>query len=471
MSFLETNLLHQLARHIKRVMPIPDNTISYAAAIALLSGIAGRRYNTPTRTGLNQYVVILGRTGIGKEGAMTGIGSIFKSLEDPDAAMDRFLGPGYIASGQALLGELVENKSIVSSIGEIGHLFRQLSTPNTSPADTFLLRMLLTLHNKSGVNDVLTTSVWADKNKNLPNIIAPSFSILGDSTPRYFYKGMNPEMIQQGLYPRLMVFEVDKELPAKPPTSYSSSVKLTDKVKNQFAWLIGKCSEDDITICHWEKDAQEILDAYFYECNKQRQRLSHTPAEDILTRSHIKALRLATLFAVCQERDTTKTGAPIITASQALHAIKIEKFATSSVLDRIAGGNIGTETTERQKLNTLLGWLSSYLDVKNNPSAYETDWAKHDLKDIQLVRRRGVVPVALIYPALSDHVIFEGVTARRKELSSLLCELVHHERLQLLDRHSDMLLRADGKEITAGECYQIVDLSPIGTTHVDWELD
>ena len=467
---LETNLLHQLARHISRVAPIPDPRISYAGAIAMLSGVTGRRFNTPTRTGLNQYVVILGRTGIGKEGAMTGIGSIFGSLADPDEEMKTFLGPGYIASGQALLGDLAEHNSIVCSIGEIGHLFRQLSTPNCSPADSMLLRMLLTLHNKSGINDWLQSSSWADKKRNLPNIHAPNLAILGDSTPRYFYKGMNPDMIQQGLYPRLMVFEVEKELPEKPPCSYGKSIALPDKVRDRFQTLLNVCHDPKITVCGWTDEAKELLDGYFYDCNKQRQKLAHTAAEDILTRSHIKALRLATLFAICQDQNYTHEK-PMIDKTHAIRAINIEKFATGSVLDRVAGGAIGTETTERQKLNTLISWLKHYLDVENSPTAYENDWAKHDLEDIKLVRSRGVVPVALIYPALSDHPIFEGISSRRKVLSNLLIELVHHERLAYVNRGDDCLRNNEGKEITGGECYQILDLSPIGTIHVDWNLD
>ena len=471
LNFLEDNLLHQLARHIKQVAPIPDNTISYAGAIALLSGIAGRRYNTPTRTGLNQYVIILGRTGIGKEGAMTGIGSIFSSLGDEgEDLQQRFIGPGYIASGQALIGELAENPNILCSIGEIGHLFRQLSTPQCGPADSLLLRMLLALHNKSGITDSLQSSSWADKNRNLPNIKSPAISILGDSTPRYFYKGMNADMIQQGLYPRLMVFEVEKELPEKPPSNYGSTLELPENVSHRLKLLMTYCQQDEYSICDWQEGAHELLDQYFRDCNKQRAKLANTPAEDILTRSHIKALRLASLFAVCQGKNFTEPR-PLITTNHALQAIKIEKFATSGVLDRVAGGAIGTETTERQKLNTLLSWFSHYVDIKNDPRAFENDWGAHGLADIHLVRKRGIIPVALVYPTLSEHNIFDGVKSRRKALCELLLELVQHERLTFIERGDELLQDEKGNELTSGECYQIRDLKPIGSTHIDWNLD
>lgn len=468
--FLDDNLVHLFARHISKVAPIPDPIISYAGSIALLSGILGRRYNTPTRTGLNQYVIILGRTGIGKEGAMTGIGSIFGCLDD-EKQHERFVGPGYIASGQALIGELADKPNMVCSIGEIGHLFRQLSTPNCSPADSMLLRMLLTLHNKSGVNDWLNSSSWADKKKNVPNIKSPALTILGDSTPRYFYKGMNADMIQQGLYPRLMVFEVEKSLPEKPPANYGDKIELPSITRRRFIELLDRASEETKTsICDWTPDAKEILDAYFYDCNRQRTKLANTPAEDILTRSHIKAVRLASLFAVCQG-EAFMLPRPVISKEHALQAIKIEKFATSCVLDRVAGGAIGTETTERQKLNTILTWLKSYINVDGDPHAYEHQWGKHSLLDIQLVRRRGLVPVSLVYPILSDHSIFDGVRSRRRELSGLLQELVGLDRLEFVDRGAEELKSDSGTEITSGECYQIISLEPIGTVTVDWQLD
>jgi len=52
------------------IRPVPE--VAVAAAIAFMGGICGRSFNI-SDTGLNQYIVLLAKTGSGKEGAASGI--------------------------------------------------------------------------------------------------------------------------------------------------------------------------------------------------------------------------------------------------------------------------------------------------------------------------------------------------------------------------------------------------------------
>jgi hypothetical protein len=97
-------LLGEIARFIHDAAPRPVPEIALAASIGLMAGICGRAYNI-SNTGLNQYVLLLAPTGTGKEAMASGISRLMSAVvtkESTKAAMD-FIGPGDIASGQALL--------------------------------------------------------------------------------------------------------------------------------------------------------------------------------------------------------------------------------------------------------------------------------------------------------------------------------------------------------------------------------
>ena len=73
-------LIGDLATFIYSASPRPVPEISLAAAIGLLAGVCGRSYNI-SGTGLNQYVLLLAQTGVGKEAIASGMGKVMASIE------------------------------------------------------------------------------------------------------------------------------------------------------------------------------------------------------------------------------------------------------------------------------------------------------------------------------------------------------------------------------------------------------
>ena len=70
--YFPPGVVGEIADYIYRssVRPVPD--VALAASIALCAGIVGRSYNV-SGTGLNLYVILVAKSGVGKEGARTGI--------------------------------------------------------------------------------------------------------------------------------------------------------------------------------------------------------------------------------------------------------------------------------------------------------------------------------------------------------------------------------------------------------------
>jgi hypothetical protein len=81
-------LMGDIANYIYSAAPRPVKEIALAGAIGLMAGICGRQYNI-SGTGLNQYVLVLAGTGVGKEGMASGIGKLMRyvRLKVPAAAM------------------------------------------------------------------------------------------------------------------------------------------------------------------------------------------------------------------------------------------------------------------------------------------------------------------------------------------------------------------------------------------------
>ncbi len=97
--------------HSTAIRPVKE--VALAAALALLAGIVGRSYNI-SGTGLNQYLILLAKTGTGKEGALAGIETLLSLVRTQVPMVDQFLGPSAFASGQAVIKTLGRHPCFVS---------------------------------------------------------------------------------------------------------------------------------------------------------------------------------------------------------------------------------------------------------------------------------------------------------------------------------------------------------------------
>jgi hypothetical protein len=183
--------------------------VAIAAALALMAGICGRSYNY-NGTGLNQYFVLLGESGQGKEDAEKGIRKLlFYLLESGIGSqqLDAIIGPSHIASAPGLVKQLRETPCILSFIAEFGKELNRLCSKYAKSNELGIKALLLDLYHRSGNRDILGTSAYSDKEKNGSAVHAPCFSILGVSTQHAFYRAINEDDVAEGLVSRFTVIE------------------------------------------------------------------------------------------------------------------------------------------------------------------------------------------------------------------------------------------------------------------------
>lgn len=333
---LPPGVIGELAQYFyaSAIRPVPE--VALAAAIALTAGVVGRSYNI-SGSGLNQYIILLAKTGSGKEGALSGIENLIAAVRPQVPMADQFLGPAAFASGQALVKVLNDRPCFVSVLGEFGLTLQQLSDHRANSAQIMLRKVLLDLYAKSGWNRSLRSSVYSDTEKNTKIIQAPNVTILGESTPETFFDGLDASHISEGLIPRFTVIQYQGERPAR---NRAANVPPSPELAQRFADMIAVAltTTNNNTCCPVAVDDHglRLLDAFDSEADKIMNDSKHEAETQLWNRAHLKALKLAALLAV-----GVNPHQPVITGVTAQWAIDFTRRDIEGVAKRFMDGDVG----------------------------------------------------------------------------------------------------------------------------------
>jgi len=300
-------LVGEIARFIYSASPRPVDEISIAAALGLMAGICGRSYNV-SGSGLNLYMLMLAHTGVGKEAIATGINRLIQSvsrisgdgsiMSTPSIA--KFIGPEEISSGQALQKALATQSCFVSIVGEFGLRIAALASPRIMQNDIMLKRTLLSLYSRSGKGQAMGAMAYSDKDKNIAQIQAPAFSLLGESTPETFYQIIDEALINDGLLPRFLVIEYTGERKQlnKQHAWAQPTFELSDRLGKlviQAHALSGQGNPLDVSYGPGAEQWADEFDAY---CTNKINATGKEAVRHLWNRAHLKLLRIAALVAV-----------------------------------------------------------------------------------------------------------------------------------------------------------------------------
>lgn len=330
-------LVGELSRYFHSTAVRPLKEAALTAAIGIVAGVVGRTYNI-SGTGLNQYILFLGKTGTGKEGIAKGIAKLMAAVRNSVPMVDDFIGPSAFASGQGLIRTLDARPCFVSMLGEFGLTLQALSDPRAPAAMTILRKVLLDLYSKSGWEDVLQSTAYSDVEKNTKIVRAPNVTILAESTPETFYEGISISDIADGLIPRFHVVEYTGK---RTPRNRSAGMPPPPALVQQFANLcsVALTSQNNGTCSAVQINAEALmhLDAFDAFCDEAINNAVNPGESQLWNRAHLKALKLAGLLAVgCNPH------APMVTVELAQWAIEFTKHGTQQVLSKFNLGEVGT---------------------------------------------------------------------------------------------------------------------------------
>lgn len=352
---LPPGLIGELAQYFysTSIRPVPE--ISLIAAIGAVAGVVGRSYNISAQ-GLAQYLILLARTGTGKEAISSGISRLFHEVQMQVPMATQFSGPAVFASGPALHRVLSEKPCFVSVLGEFGFTVQRLSNPRANSAEITLKQLILDSFGKSGYGQVLQPSVYSDKEKNINPVASPNMTIIGESTPESFYDGLDQSHIASGFLSRFLILEYTGD---RPYFNEHTNQPLPQWLKQKFCDLVTVAitTSNNNQFCQvgMTPEAKAILDEFnLYVDSKIRG--ANDVVREIWNRAHLKALKLAGLIAVgCNPHR------PVVDVPMATWAKKLVEHDASSLQKRFNTGDIGMG--DSKQINDLRRVVESYMKL------------------------------------------------------------------------------------------------------------
>lgn len=337
-------LLGAVRKFIYSAAPHPNADIALAGAIALLAGMTGRAYNTYTGAGLNQYILLLASTAMGKEAAASGISKLLQAVSATVPAATGFKGPALVSSA-GLVKWLDNYPSIVSVIGEFGYRLKSISSPKANPNDEMLKATLLDLYGKSGAGNVLDPMAYSDREKQTRQIFSPSVTLLGESVPGIVYEALNDSMILSGLLPRFMLIEA---LGQRSPLNEKPTLTPEPHLVQSLADLCSQCLALNHSNSVYVVEADTAAKAKFREFGQwvTDQINSHSSEvhRELWNRAYLKALKLATLCAV-----GINPFAPIVTINETLWATGFVVEQINALAAKFANDEVGEVAGDEMK--------------------------------------------------------------------------------------------------------------------------
>jgi hypothetical protein len=410
-------LVGEIAQFIFQQAPRPVPEIALAGALGLMAGIVGRAYNV-SGTGLNHYVMLLAPTGTGKEAIASGVDKLMGAVIRTVPAATDFIGPSEIASSQAVIKYMSKGPtSFVSMVGEFGIYLQQMASPNAPSHLLGLRRFMLDAYNKSGEGKVLRPSIYSDREKNTSAVLAPSFTILGESTPEKFYEGLHEGLISEGLLPRFTTIEYHGDRPALNPhhTHAQPSFEVIDKLSTVCAHALMLNSQHKAVHVGFAPEAKAMFDEFDRHCDLNINSSDKEVRRHLWNRAHIKAMKLAALVAVgCNPYN------PVISADVAAWATNLIVADVRNLLDRFNAGEIGIDNDETKQLAKVISTMKEFVV---SPWPEVVKYAGEGMSNLHSNR---IVPYSFVQRKLAAVAVFRkdriGSSGAIKRALKTLCE-------------------------------------------------
>jgi hypothetical protein len=352
-------LLGEIAQFIYDAAPRQVEEVAIAGAIGLMSGICGKAYNTSTGTGLNQYILLLAKTGRGKDAITSGIDKIMNEVVKNVPAANEFIGPEIINSGQALTRYIsTQSSCFVSVLGEFGFTIERISKNDANSADKMLYSNLLSLYSRSGYGQVFKASIYSKKDDSVASTISPAVTILGESNPTTFYGAIDETMILAGLLPRFLMIEYDGN--RKYFNERSINIKPSEQLISRVSQLSGYCKEvihrKSVINVELNDEAKIKMTQYDKQTTDIINLISHPAIDELWNRAHLKVLKLASIVAI-----GINPFNPIITIDELNWAIPIVERDIKTLAHKFDIGEVGKNTEEIKQYEDAIKVLKEYV--------------------------------------------------------------------------------------------------------------
>lgn len=350
-----------IAGFIYNSAPRPVKEVAIVAALGLLAGICGKAWHIP-QSGLNLYIILVGRSGVGKEAMHSGTSALINACGSKMPTFHNFVDFKQYSSGPALIKAAAFNPSFVNVCGEWGkYLKRMANETHDGPLSTLRTQMT-NLYQKSGPQAIAGGLGYSKADDNIASVSGVSYSMIGESTPDTFYQSLTESMMEDGFLSRFLIIEYEgdrpdlNENPILIPDAplEDALVRLAFQAQN----LITTNTSQPLSRT---EQAAKIFADFEKECDSKIRASDDEGWRQMYNRAALKVLRISALLAVADNWVN-----PVILREHVEWALLVVRKDIGVMSKRIETGDIGLGDLSRDK--KIVSILKSYLTEELAPS-------------------------------------------------------------------------------------------------------
>lgn len=431
----------ELAKYIFQNATMPVKELSVFSAISVIMGLVARSYNYSS-AGLNQYMLMVAKTGRGKDMVTEAIDRIYSILDRDVVGTKELKAIGKFASSQALTKCLAKSPSLIFVVGEYGMELQKMTSPMAKEHQIGILQTLLAIYSKSHKDGYFDGISYSDKDKNVQAVQAPCLSIVGETQPAALYRAMGEMQVHTGLIPRFLIMHYNGLRVKRNKNAWKNEMP-TQVYEHLKTLATGSVYLNKANTCidvEEDKLADSLLDDFENYCTDviNSERYGDTMSE-IWNRAHLKVLKLAALLAVADNPYK-----PVIQYQHARWAIDIVSKETHRLSQKFMHGEVGDPTNEvnqrRVMMRTMRSWLMNPTCKYNQPEF---------LVDKKILPHRYIVALCSQSPAFSTAAY--GAT---RAIKNCLQEMLESGDVAYLTTEDKKVLGIDSRS----KMYKIVNI-------------
>lgn len=348
---LPDGIIKDIARYSYRTSFYPLQEASLCSSIALFSGITGRGYLTHTYSGLNLWVILVGGTSCGKDEFQAAMGRITGQLEKRGmGSVSKLLG-GELVSGPAMEQVFQDRKRYIAYLPEFGDLFKMWANPQAPDHVRSLNRYLLNCYNSANAHGSIKARRRAQGVEGVESIERPCLVLAGEATPESLYGSMTQRELSTGFLQRFLLVNVPREswsLIENKDAGKSPSKDLLDRMEQLILHVDAMETDSrkgrDHVVVPCRAEALELLHEYRVDKRKEIMDCPDGIArKEVINRAGLKALRLATLFAVGADFYD-----PEVTVEHAEAAVRFVERCDKELIQKFTTGEVGAGQVKQE---------------------------------------------------------------------------------------------------------------------------
>jgi hypothetical protein len=341
-------VLKDIYDYSENIAKISQPAISMQAALSVGSVAAGRMYRTDMNNFSSLFFMCIAKSGQGKENVKT----VVESILDKADHSDLMAGDGYTSSG-AIYSLLRYKPTHITVMDEFGKRLESISKASNSNKEDALQVLMETWGRCHGVlrpdnYSMMTLNQKQQKEAMDRSTIKPAITLVGMSVPKNFYGALSTGRIVDGFLNRFIVVEshvprsVGRMIPyVEPPKAVYDWVTDVRQTNNEMEQIARDNAELDFKqrILTFDDDSRNLLEKLAYDLVDQQNKLEKEGLEVLLSRTREKAMRLALIGALADNK-RAKTISGDITQWAIDYVNYYDQLLIESCKDKVAGSEM-----------------------------------------------------------------------------------------------------------------------------------